>query len=349
VLASSEIATDLSGLISGYSLCAQTEGKSPNTIAIVANSVKYLNDFLGTNGLSTNVTQIGVRELRVFILHPQQKRCFSNHPYSKTQQRGLSGHTVNTYTRSIRAFWSWLVEEEIIEGNPFSRLKIPKPPKKVIATFSQYQIESLLSIMNNSPEGYRDMVIILTLLDTGLRVNELINLKMDNVWLEESLIKVLGKGNKERLVPIGKQIRKLLWRYISRYRPEPVRPNLDNLFLNRDGRPLTKNRLDSLMKHYGKLAGLTGIRCSPHTFRHTFCIQFLRNGANLFSLQQMTGHSSLEVLRGYVALAESDLNIAHQRFSPVDNWNLRRPYLGKKRSTKIRGSLARGRLPLRPI
>jgi len=236
--------------MSGYSLCAQTEGESKNTIAIATRSVTYLHNFLSSNGLSTDVTQIGTGEIRAFIAGLQKKRCFSNHPYSRIQQRGLSGHTINTYMRSIRAFWSWLVEEEIIEVNPFSMLKIPKLPKKVIATFSQYQIESLLSIMNNSPEGYQDMVIILTLLDTGLRVNELINLRMDNVWLEEGLIKVLGKGNKERLVPIGKQIRKLLWRYISQYRPEPARPNLDNLFLTQDGRPLTKNRLDSLMKHY---------------------------------------------------------------------------------------------------
>ena len=88
-------------------------------------------------------------------------------------------------------------------------------------------------------------------MDTGLRMNELINLKTEDAWLEEGLVKVLGKGNKERLVPIGKQIRKLLWRYISQYRPEPARPNLDNLFLIQGGRPLTKNRLDSLMKHYG--------------------------------------------------------------------------------------------------
>ena len=97
--------------------------------------------------------------------------------------------------RSIRAFWSWLASEEIIGTNLFSKLKIPKPPKKVIATFSEYQIVLLLGVICGSTEGHRDMIVILTLLDTGLRVNELINLKMDNVWLEEGLIKVLGKGN----------------------------------------------------------------------------------------------------------------------------------------------------------
>jgi len=147
--------------------------------------------------------------------------------------------------------------------------------------------------MGGSAEGYRGVVIVLTLLDTSLRVNELINLKMEGVWLEEGLIKLLGKGNKERLVPIGRQIRKLLWRYITRYRPEPAHPNLYNLFLTQDGRPLTKNRVDSIMKRYAKMAGLTGVRCSPHTLRHTFAINFLRNVGDIFSLQKILGHSSL--------------------------------------------------------
>jgi len=183
VLASSKSGSDIGSLLHGYQLCAATEGKSPNTLAIVTNSVTYLYDFLSSNGLSTDVTQIGAGEMRTFILYLQQKRCFSNHPYSKAQQRGLSGHTINTYMRSIRAFWSWLIEEEVIESNPFSKVKIPKPPKKIMATFSPHQIELLLGVMSSSVEGYRDAVIVLTLLDTGLRVNELINLKMENVWL----------------------------------------------------------------------------------------------------------------------------------------------------------------------
>jgi integrase/recombinase XerD len=178
--------------------------------------------------------------------------------------------------------------------------------------------------MNSSAESYRDSVIILILLDTGLRVSELINLKIDNVWLDEGLIKVLGKGNKERLVPIGKQIRKLLWRYINQYRPETARPNLDNLFLTRDGRPLTKNRVDSIMKRYGKIAELTGIRCSPHTLRHTFAINYLRNGGDVFSLQKILGHSSLEMTRRYCELANADIKKAHAIASPVDNLAIER-------------------------
>lgn len=117
----------------------------------------------------------------------------------------------------------------MIVSNPFSKLRIPKPPKKVIVTFSPQQIEALLGVIGSSTASYRNTVVILTLLDTGLRVSELINLKIDHLWLEEGLIKILGKGDKERLVPIGKEIRKLLWRYTNKYRPEPSRPSLDNL------------------------------------------------------------------------------------------------------------------------
>ena len=325
----------MGSLLHGYQLCATTEGKSPNSLAIVINSMRYLYDFLCSSGLSTDVTQIGAGEMRTFILYLQQKRCFSNHPYSKAQERGLSGHTINTYMRSIRAFWSWLVEEEIITSNLFSRIKIPKPPRKVIATFSTSQIGSLLGVMNGSAEGYRGAVIVLTLLDTGLRVNELINLRMENVWLQEGLVKVLGKGNKERLVPIGKQIRKLLWRYITQYRPEPARPNPDNLFLTQDGRPLTKNRVEIIMKRYGRMAGLTGVRCSPHTLRHTFAINFLRNDGDVFSLQKILGHSSLEMTRRYCELANVDIKKAHSIASPVDNLAIeRKPFI--IRSAKVK-------------
>ena len=164
------------------------------------------------------------------------------------------------------------------------------------------------------------------LLDTGMRLAELIGLRMDDVDLRNRALKVLGKGAKERRLPIGKRLLAALWKY-QLHRPQPATGAIDNFFLTRDGWPLNKNRVETIIKNLGRKVGLHGVRCSPHTFRHTFCVQFLRNGANLFTLQQMTGHSSLEVLRGYVALAESDLNTAHQKFSPADNLNLKMPYV----------------------
>lgn len=339
--------TELARLIQGYRLCAKTEGKSDKTIAIVANSVSYFENFLRSEGLPTDVTQIGSREIRAFILYLQQKRCFSGHPLNKTQERGLSGHTINCYLRSIRVFWSWLVSEEIIEANPLARLKIPKPPKKVITTFSDRQLEQLLNgIDTSTAEGYRDQAIILTLLDTALRVSELVNIRLDDLWLEEGLIKVMGKGGKERFVPIGKSIQRILWRYINRYRAEPVTPNCDFLFLTTHGRPMTKDRIDKKMSRYGEKAGIRGVRCSPHTLRHTAAIRFLRNGGDVFSLQRMLGHSTLEMTRRYCELADVDVKRAHATASPVDNLGLK---LGRSKmrmtneATRYKGSVASSR------
>ena len=225
--------------------------------------------------------------------------------------------------RSLRIFFSWLVSEGVIETNPFNRVKIPRPPRKVIPTFSDSQIQQLLNVIDTvTPGGYRDYAIILTLLDTAMRVSELCTLKLDNLWLEDGMVKVWGKGNKERLIPIGKQVQRLLWRYINRYRPEPARANTDFLFLTVDGRPLTKDRVEKMMTYYGKKAGISGIRCSPHTLRHTAAVRFLRNGGDVFSLQRMLGHASLEMTRRYCELADIDVKRAHMTASPVDNLNL---------------------------
>jgi site-specific recombinase XerD len=304
-------------------LCAATDGKSYNAIAIVTNSVSYFQDFLASQGISTDVTQISQYEIRAFILHLQQKRCFSDHRFNHTQDRGLSGHTINCYLRSLRIFFSWLNSEGVIGTNPFERVKIPRPPRKVIPAFSDSQISSLLSIIDSkSAEGYRDYTIILTLLDTGVRVSELCSLRLDNLWLAEGMLKVMGKGNKERIIPIGKQVQRLLWRYINRYRPEPAGVNCNFLFLTRDGKPLTKDRVQKIMAYYGTKAGLKGVRCSPHTLRHTAAIKFLRNGGDVFSLQRMLGHASLEMTKRYCELADIDVKRAHMTASPVDNLDL---------------------------
>jgi len=130
--------------------------------------------------------------------------------------------------------------------------------------------------------------------------------------LEEGILKVLGKGNKERLI----------WRYINRCRPQPAMASYDFLFLTREGRPLTKDRVGKIMIYYGRKAGIEGVRCSPHTLRHSAAVRFLRNGGDVFSLQRMLGHASLEMTRRYCELADIDVKRAHMTASPVDNLNI---------------------------
>lgn len=318
-------ATQLDNLTQGYRLCARTEGKSPKTIGITTTAVTAFRDFLKAKGFSTNVTEIGAQELREFILHLQQVKAFEHHPFTRPQNKGLSGHAINCYLRAVRAFWSWLVREEIILFSPFAKVRIPKPPKKVIPTFSESQLHTLFeAIPTSAPIGFRDWTMVLTLLDTGLRASELVGLTTEHVNLDEGMVKVNGKGSKERIVPIGARVQRAIWKYLQLYRPQPPHPPCSNLFLTRNGEPLTVNRLEGRIETYGRRAGIEGVRCSPHTFRHTFAISYLRNGGDVFSLQRILGHSSLDVVKLYVNLAQADVKACHRRFSPADNMELRK-------------------------
>jgi len=318
-------ATQLDNLIRGYRLYARTEGKSPKTIEITTTAVTALRALLEAKGFSTDVTEIRPQELREFILHLQQVKAFEHHRFAKPQDKGLSGHAINCYLRAVRAFWSWLVREEIIISNPFDKVRIPKAPTKVIPTFSENQIQGLLGVIHTStPNGFRDWTMILALLDTGLRASELVGLTLNEVNLEDGIVKVKGKGAKERIVPIGARVQRAIWKYLQHHRPQTANPLCHNLFLTKVGEPITVNRLETIIKNRGREAQIDGVRCSPHTFRHTFAISYLRNGGDVFSLQRILGHSSLDVVRIYVNLAETDVKSCHRRFSPADNMELRR-------------------------
>jgi site-specific recombinase XerD len=316
--------TTLDALIEGYRLRCKIEGKSRKTVAIYTTALNILNDFLKRDGLPTDVTLVTEHELRRFIAYLQRAEAYREHPFTKPQHRGLTGHTINCYLRAVRAFWSWLVSEEIITASPFGRIKIPKPPKKVILPFTEDQVRNLLAVIDtHSAIGFRDWTITLTLLDTGIRVTELANLGLEDVNLNQRSLRVCGKGAKERIVPIGARVQRAMAKYANRYRPHSSITFRDKLFLNRAGNPVTANCIEARIRNYGRKVGISGVRCSPHTFRHTFAIFFLRNGGDIFSLQRILGHESLDMVRNYVNLAQQDVQAAHARCSPVDNLELK--------------------------
>ncbi|MFC1956777.1 tyrosine-type recombinase/integrase [Chloroflexota bacterium] len=248
-------ATDLDGLIYGYKLCARSEGKSPKTILITITALRSLLRFLRSNRHSINVCEINTDRLREYVLYLQQVKKFAHHPFTKPQDKGLSGQSVNCYLRAIRAFWSWLVNEELVSSNPFSRIKIPKPPKKVIPTFSEPQIQALLSTIRvSNPIGFsRDHIILLTLLDTGMRAGELISITLKDLNLDEGIIKLYGKGSKERTIPVGSRVQRVIWKYLQCYRREPFNPLCNTLFLSKSGEPLTVNGLETIVEKNGRM------------------------------------------------------------------------------------------------
>ena len=160
------------------------------------------------------------------------------------------------------------------------------------------------------------------LLDTGLRIAELVNLKMDNVHMDEGYLKVMGKGKKERIVPIGNSVQRALQHYLFRFRPKPTNPVTDNVFLSVSSKTLTENCMKLMFSRLSQRSGV--YRLHYHFCRHTFATRFLINSGDVFSLQQILGHSTLEMVGHYVNLASSHIAIQHQKYSTLDRTNLRR-------------------------
>ncbi len=263
--------------------------------------------------LGAGQNEIDKNHIRSFILYLQQN--------AKTPHTGkpLSSSTVQGYIRTLKVFFSWLLREEYINYNPMTRIPVPRAPIRVINTLNHERIKKLTTLCHTSNgSGYRNLTIILLLLESGMRVNELVNIDYSDLDLTEGYIKIKkAKGNKERLVPIGSIVQKSLWKYINRYRPQPLTPKVTRLFLTEHGLPLTKSGVQQMLRRYGRKAGITGVRCSPHTFRYTFAKNYLLNGGDVFSLQKILGHSSLASVRIYLNLFAEDLKKQHIRYSPI--------------------------------
>lgn len=223
--------------------------------------------------------------------------------------------TMNKYIRGWRAFINWMHNEGYIEQNPFSGIGLIKAEKRVIETFSKDQLTSMLAAPNRSTfTGYRDYVILLTLLDTGCRLAELVGLNLEDVNWNDRTLKVFGKGRKERFLPFSRSLEKALRLYVE------MRGvlNTSALFVNIDNERFRARGIQWAIRLYGKDAGVKGVRVSPHTFRHTFAKLYVMNGGDPFSLQKILGHTSLEIVRMYVNLFSTDVSAQHAKYSPLD-------------------------------
>ena len=313
----------LDTLIDNYLQCCTAEAKSRKTIEWYEANLTRFSQFLKGEHPGSTISDIGPPEARRFILHLQNDvRRWETNPFIN-DTKGLSPHTIHGYARAIKAFWSWLLDEGYTLENCMARLKCPRTPRKIIPTFSAEQIERLLAALDPATHtGFRNYAIILVFLDTGIRLSELVNLRLEDIDFGQSCLMVTGKGNNERTVPFGSQVRRVLWRYLTTVRPEPESPQVSQFFLSRQGQILRPNMVQSMIKRAGRRADVSGVRCSPHTFRHTFAKQYLLNGGDVFSLQRILGHASLEVVRLYVNLTSLDVSQQHRKFSPVDTMGL---------------------------
>ena len=313
----------LSECIDYYEICNRAEGKSPKTVNWYSANLNSFRSYLNNRHLPDSIDSIDAKLLREYVLYLLKKSKFSDHPYTPAKDEPLSTSTIHGHVRTLRAFFSWLVREGLIETNLARELKPPKTSKKVISTLSDEEILSILRTFSPmSPSEARNQTIFMLLLDTGLRIGELVSLKMEDVHMNEGFLKVLGKGKRERIVPIGCNAQKALQRYLFRYRPKPAHPEIDRVFLSIYGHPLTENSLKLMFARLAKRAGVH--RLHAHLCRHTFATRFLINGGDVFTLQQILGHSTLEMVRHYVNLAANHVAMQHQKYSPLDRLDLRK-------------------------
>ncbi|WP_227939716.1 tyrosine-type recombinase/integrase [Alkalihalobacillus deserti] len=229
--------------------------------------------------------------------------------------------TINTRLRAVRAFFNFLHRERYIKNNPLSDIKLLKDRRKVVETFTKEQLHVLFNQPNlRSFVGVRDYTFMLLLLETGIRVSELEGVCVQDILWNESKLHIRNtKTYKERLVPIQSKMKTQLQKYIQLRGVMET----DALFVTLDGKQKSKRQFQNRVTFYGKQAGIKGVRCSCHTFRHTFAKLSVKNGAGIFEQQQILGHTSMEMVRVYINLFSDDVMEKHKIFSPLVNLSVK--------------------------
>ncbi|SCY87372.1 integrase/recombinase XerD [Flavobacterium anhuiense] len=278
-------------------------GLSKNTIENYGFDIERLCLFLETNQIDVSPIKISDETLQQFIY------TVAKEVNPRSQARIISG---------LKSFFNYLVFEDYRNDNPLELIEAPKTGRKLPDTLSLQEIDALIETIDLSTnEGERNRAMLETLYGCGLRVSELITLKISDLFFDEGFIKITGKGNKERFVPIGP----LTQKYIDIYK-NAVRSNLnikkgaeDTLFLNRRGNQLTRAMVFTIIKDLAQKMGLKK-SISPHTLRHSFATHLLENGADLRSIQLMLGHESITTTEIYVHLDRSFLKEVMHSFHP---------------------------------
>jgi len=233
------------------------------------------------------------------------------------QENGLSARSLSRMLSSIKTFYNYLVIEGVLEQSPFQDVQTPRLEKKLPGVMNRDEVEALIHAPDtDSMLGLRDRAFFEVLYATGLRVSELVMLKMDNINLQAGFVIVLGKGSKERIVPLGEIAISWLRRYIGEGRPLLMKRSINSfVFVNRDGGPFSRQGFWKLVKRYCLAAGIIKT-ISPHTLRHSFATHVLEGGADLRSVQMMLGHSDITTTQIYTHVADSTLKKVHEKYHP---------------------------------
>ncbi len=278
-------------------------GLSANSIQNYSYDIVKLIKYLEEHSIEISPIRVTEEDLQGFIYHLAKKMN------ARSQARIISG---------LKSFFNYLIFEDYRETNPLELIESPRIGRKLPDTLTTKEIDLLINVIDLShPQGERNRAIIETLYSCGLRVSELTELKISDLFFEEDFIKVTGKGNKQRFVPISELTKKYINTYKDHIRIHlnPLKDDVDTLFLNRRGKKLTRAMIFTIVKTLTKQANIQK-KISPHTFRHSFATHLLENGADLRSIQQMLGHESITTTEIYMHVDRSHLKEVLDNFHP---------------------------------
>lgn len=278
-------------------------GLSKNTIENYTFDIEKLVSFLTEKEIKVSPIHISEDVVQQFIYE------MASQINPRSQSRLISG---------LKSFFNFLIFEDYRKETPLELIEVPKTGRKLPDTLSTTEIDALIAAIDLSkPEGERNKAMLETLYSCGLRVSELISLKISDLFFEEGFIKITGKGNKQRFVPVGSSTIKFITIYANQIRVHvPIQKGFeDTLFLNRSGKQLTRAMVFTIIKNLAIAIDLNKT-ISPHTFRHSFATHLLENGADLRSIQLMLGHESITTTEVYMHLDRKHLAMVLQNFHP---------------------------------
>ena len=278
-------------------------GLSKNTIENYTFDIEKLVLFLNEKEIKISPIHITEELVQQFIYE------MASQVNPRSQSRLISG---------LKSFFNYLIFEDYRNDTPLELIEVPKTGRKLPDTLSTKEIDSLIQAIDlSTPEGERNKAMLETLYSCGLRVSELISLKLSDLFFEEGFIKITGKGNKQRFVPVGKSTIKIVTSYVNQVRVHlTIQKSFeDTLFLNRRGRQLTRAMVFTIIKNLAIKINLDKT-ISPHTFRHSFATHLLENGADLRSIQLMLGHESITTTEVYMHLDRKFLSEVLNNYHP---------------------------------
>lgn len=278
-------------------------GLSENSISSYTYDIQGFIDYIETYSPQLTITNCQKADTQAYIYH------LAKNINARSQSRQISG---------LKSFFNFLIFEGYREDSPMDLIDSPKIGRKLPAVLGIKEIDQLLGAIDLShAQGYRNLTILETLYGSGLRVSELINLKISDLHFDENLLLITGKGNKQRLVPLGGVCKQKLKVYLEEVRIHvPVKKEYqDIVFLNQHGRQLTRAMIFTIVRQTAENAGMEK-KISPHTFRHSFATHLLENGADLRSIQLMMGHENITTTEVYMHLDTEHLSKSLQAFHP---------------------------------